>query len=515
MKRIFKYYILIVMSVLLLAGCKKSWLDVNTDPNNPEKATLQLVFPSGVASVASVVGGQYAILGGIWSQYWTQSNSANQYKYIDSYQLLESSFDNQFLRIYSEGLNDLETVIRQSKAQQDWRFYLMATTMQCYTFQVLADLYDQIPMTEALKGTDGILSPHYNTGQEVYDTLIARLDNALSKPLNAQTATDPGTSDFVFGGDTSLWKEFAYTLELKIYLRQMYARPDVAKAGLQKLYGDYQGDFLTEDAAMTQFIDEASQSNPLFEDNNRQLNVGTNLRASTTLLSFLQKNSDPRISSYYLQANGAYKGLGQGDFNAPSTAVGGVDPSTVSVANNTAKDPVQFISAAESYFLQAEAIAYGNSKGLSLTDPNGNSEGDLYALGVEEAFIFAGLTADDADAMTAAGEPYVYPTGGTFEQQQEAIITQKWLSMPGSHALEMVFEHNRTGYPRTSNVYSMLADHSTLNPAYVPGQFVVPPTSVIYNQYPQRLLFPDSERSRNPNTPVEVPITTKVWWNKK
>ena len=78
--------------------------------------------------------------------------------------------------------------------------------------------------------------------------------------------------------------------------------------------------------------------------------------------------------------------------------------------------------------------------------------------------------------------------------------------MPKSHSLEAFFEHNRTGYPRYSAVYSNVA-------GYIPGQFVYPKNGVTNGQFAKRLIFPDIERSKNPNTPPEEPVTKKVWWD--
>jgi len=123
---------------------------------------------------------------------------------------------------------------------------------------------------------------------------------------------------------------------------------------------------------------------------------------------------------------------------------------------------------------------------------------------VQAAFAVYGY---DASAFIAPGGAYVYPVTGSLDEKIDAIITQKWTSLPGSHALEAWFERNRTGFPLTSPVYST-------DPAYVPGEFVVSATSVIANAFPKRIVFPDNERSRNSNTPAQVPITTPVWWGK-
>ena len=157
-------------------------------------------------------------------------------------------------------------------------------------------------------------------------------------------------------------------------------------------------------------------------------------------------------------------------------------------------DPVIFISAAESYFLQAEARErYFGGAGAKA----------LYDAGVLAAFSAVGQ-----NGTAFVNGVYAYPTG-TLDQKIEAISTQKWASFPyGVHFIEGFFEKQRTGYPRTSAVYSTDA-------SYVPGQFVVSKNSVLPSgQLPRRFAFPDVEVSRNKNTPTLVPITTPVWWAK-
>jgi hypothetical protein len=160
-----------------------------------------------------------------------------------------------------------------------------------------------------------------------------------------------------------------------------------------------------------------------------------------------------------------------------------------------ATDPVQFISLPESFFLQAEARERYFA---------GDQAQNLYNSGVLAAFNFWGL---DGSSFIAPGGAYEYPSAGTLDQKIEAIIVQKWASLPGSHSLEAWFERNRTGFPVSSPVYST-------DISYVPGQFVVAKNSVIGDNYPKRLVYPDAERSTNKNTPAQVPITTPVWWGK-
>lgn len=480
------------LSLLLaigVSGCKKT-LDINTSPNSPslDKGTPELIFPAAVASTAGTIGAEYAVLGGIWSQYWTQSATASQYRYIDAYNVSQSDFNSRFDEVFSGALNDYQFSIRQSESTGKWNYFLMSTVMKAYTYQVMVDLYDKLPYSEAFQGQAN-LTPKYDNGEDIYAGLLAEIDNALSKDYRSSPAA--GNSDLVFAGDMDQWERFANTLKLKMYLRMVYANPSVAEAGIRSLYSNG-AKFLEADASMAKFLDEPDKSNPLYEFNVRKLGAN-NLRASRTLLTFLFDNNDPRIGNYYTKSGNSYVGINQGDFSNTDPAL-----ANVSIAVMGPLDPVQFISGAESYFLQAEALErYFGGAGAQTA----------YNLGVTAAFAQYGHQGV-AVSFTQTGGKYAYPVSGTFEQKLEKIIVQKWASFPGSHALEGFFEKNRTGYPRTSSVYST-------STAYVSGEFVYPRTGFTGGKYPKRLIFPESERKTNPNTPSIVPLTENVWWDKK
>lgn len=483
-------------SLLTLSACENA-LDINQDPNNPEveKGTPELVFPAAVVSSAGALGGEYAILGGIWAQYWTQSSVSNQYREFDSYNVTQTALNGRFNEVFSGALNDYHFVIQKAQETEDWHYLLMGTVMKAYTYQLMVDLYDTLPYDEAFQGVEN-LTPAYEEGYEIYKKLIAELDNALALQAGADPV-DPTKNkalDVVFGFGMNNWVKFANTLKLKLFLRMVYAQSAEAEAGIRAMY-DSGAQFLDTDAQLAIFENSQDKSNPFYEFNFRRLNTTTNLRASNTFLSFLQANADPRLSSYFSPTTGTttYSGNHQGDFNNPDPAL-----ANISVAKATAVDPVYFISEAESYFLQAEALErYYEGEGAN----------ELYNRGVEAAFAQYGVE-DRAADFTGSGDVYAYPVSGDFEAKLEAIIVQKWASFPGAHALEGYIEKNRTGYPRTSAVYST-------DISYVPGQLVYPKNGVTGGQFPKRLIIPQDERNRNPNVPAIVPITTNVWWDKK
>jgi len=476
----------LLMLLLTAISCKRT-LDINQDPNNPSlsQGTPRLVFPAAVMATAGKVGGDLAIVGGIWGEYITQSAQANQYKYIDAYDVKSTDLNAIYTGLFAGGLKNYQYVIDKSREASDWNFFLMGTVMKAYTTEVLVDLYDKIPYSQALQGSSN-LNPTFDDGYSIYVDLLKTLDSALAKDFSASTNSAPGTSDLVFGGNMARWKQFAYTLELKMYLRMINAKPTEAQTGVQKLYNEG-ATFLTTDAGVFGFTDAPGQDNPLYEQNIRQLNTSSNLRASRTFVSWLRANGDTRIVSYF--GSTTPNSIHQGDYLGSDATY-----ATAAVFVQKPTDPVIFISAAESYFLQAEARErYFGGAGAKA----------LYDAGVLAAFSAVGQ-----NGTAFVNGVYAYPTG-TLEQKIEAISTQKWASFPyGVHFIEGFFEKQRTGYPRTSAVYSTDA-------SYVPGQFVVSKNSVLPSgQLPRRFAFPDVEVSRNKNTPTLVPITTPVWWAK-
>ncbi|AWG21371.1 hypothetical protein FFWV33_07445 [Flavobacterium faecale] len=460
-------------------------LDINSDPDslNPASAPLSAQLPAGITGIIGPEGASLAIIGGMWSQYWTQSNSANQFKNVDNYSIGTSDYNYAWDAMY-DALGDIRNIKRNALAQENWNYYLIATVLEVQASQVLTDFYGSIPYKEANDISN--LTPKFNTGEEVYTFMIEDLNLALSKDLSTSKGIAPSKDDLIFAGNMTKWTKFANTLKLKVFMRQSNSsRSAIASAGITAMI-TAGTQFLTEDAGMNQFKDEVNQSNPLFEFNNRKLNVATNLRMSTTLASYLDLNADARKASYYLEGNS----LNQGDYSST------VGAGTIAIVNLSASTPAFLMSTEESYFLQAEAMVRYNA---------GTGAKALYDAGVQANFARYKIAEKAVTPTALLAGAYEFPNAGTLEQKIEAIITQKWVASFPGNGYEAFFEKNRTGYPKTSAVYQT-------NASYVPGQFVYSLNGATDGKFPQRLAYPLTERNANPNVPTLLPITTAIWW---
>jgi len=476
-----KLLVLALVGTLGLTSCNK-FLDVNENPNNPETATPSLLLPTVEAAISQVIGNSFQVYGNIWGQYWTQNPTSSQYRSIDRYQVLNTAMDRSWLILYRSALNNAELIINSNEAAND-NYKGIAYLLKAYTFQVATDAFGDIPLSEALKA-NGNLNPKYEAQAVVYDSIFNYIDKGLALLATPQ-AVPVSTQDMIFNGDLDKWKAFANTLKLRAYLRISNVDASKAAAGIKALYAKNAA-FLDQDASIT-YTTTGGNENPFY---NEMVGLGKtqNVVASGTVIQAFVKNNDPRRFSFYNKLSGqdTIAFILQGDFNAnsaklvssPSPLVGGraVDPTSATA-------PVKLFSAAESKFLQAEAVVKGWGTGDAKA---------LFESGITTSFT---ATANASDAAKYIAEAPDAKFTGDTEAKLKAIITQKYYAMCGFQGFESWTEWRRTGYPTffTTSIASTLGE----------------------GRMPLRMPYANSEATSNTNYPGNVVIYTPVWWDVK
>jgi hypothetical protein len=472
-----------LIAVVGVSGCKK-FLDVNQNPNNPDHADPTLLLPTTQAAVSQVIGNSFQVFGNMWAQYWTQSPVASQYKANDQYAPLATSFDRPWLNLYRVALVNADLITKSSVSGLE-NVKGIAYLMKAYGYQVATDAFGDVPLSQALQPS-AYQNPKYDSQQAVYDSILMYIDKAM--PLLKANAVSPGGQDLIYHGDMTKWVAFANTLELRVYLRLSNVDPNTAKAGIAALYQS-NPTFLTEDATIT-YTSTGGNENPFYnEATSPTLGGVQNVVASSTVVDAFTNNNDPRLGKFFslfidkkspvdsLESipQGSYLSYVNKKVSTPSPLVGGkADDPTSATA------PVKLISAAESYFLQAEAVARGWAAGDATS---------LYKQGIQASFTATG--AGDATAYIAGLQP-AFTTALSVNDQVKAIITQKYYAMCGFQGFEAWNEWRRTGFP----TFFVQSAATTITPG----------------QWPLRMLYPNSELTSNSNYPGTIPIYKPVWW---
>ncbi len=518
MKKIKNYSLGLFLVAVLFTACT-NYLDVNRDPSYPAAASTSLLFTSGTTWSASILGGDVQLTTALWAQQYSQNNTSQQYTTIDQYNLANNStyFTRYWSSVYAGALPDLKRTISQAETESAWNYWLAAKVMTAFNYNMVVSLFEKVPFTDAIAG-DANLTPVFDESKAVDAGIISILDAAIAKKADAAAvATSMGGKDMLFGGDIAKWVKFAKTLKLKVLMRDFTTN----QAAIQALLTE--GDLLATDAKLTQFTDAENKSNPLFENDRRKLNTTTNIRVSATLVAFLQANIDPRIATFcepatkYIKPGVTaakdslkpvpftpyYRGLDQGTYGDSRFSSNVFPPECHSRALLAATDAVYFISATDSYFMQAEAWArIGNVVNAKTA----------YDTAVKAAFTRWGF---NGSPFIAVGGAYEFKSA-TTDAMLTSILTQKWVSSTRTDAWTAFFDICRTGIPALgTQTVTDLTRISLYNASYVVGTLTPSVGSVLLpGQFPHRYLYPKTSSDYNPNTPTVVPLYTKMWWHK-
>jgi hypothetical protein len=476
-----KCILLLMIAFINVTGCRK-YLDTNDNPNLASNASVELLLPAVEAAVGHVLGNPLQIHGGIWAQYWTQSPTSSQYRSVDQYSVTTTAFDRPWRMIYSDALQDIQEILTLTQGKQaSDQYTAIAYLLKAYTFQLATDAFGDVPLTEAT--SPGNTNPVYNSQQQIYDSIIAYVNRAISL-IDADAEVTPQSDDLIFHGDMDQWLRFANTFKLRVLLRLSKVAPQKASAGIQTFTAST--NFLQEDAQIV-YSAVGGNQNPLFSEM-LGLSRVQNLVASETVAKYMTQNKDPRADVFFTRyvATGidSIIGIKQGSFRTntrrfslPSAAVG------ANARNDqSANAPVKLMSAAESYFLQAEAVVRGWLA-------SSQSAQALFKAGIMASF--ESYNVPGVDAYIASSPAAQWPAGTTA--QIRAIIIQKWLAMTGNQSFEAWTEWRRTNYP----------DFFTVSAATALGD----------QRMPARILYPSSEVTRNVNFPGVRQIYEPVWWD--
>lgn len=151
MKRNNLIYTGLVSCLLMATTACSDYLDINQNPEYPTEASSSTLLPSGIAGVASIVGGTYELYGSMWSQQCTQGHTSNQYNTLVNYTITNASDSRLWSIPYSIALPDLDLVIKSSESAQEWNYWVMGKTMTAFMYHILVDSYGSIPFTEAIR----------------------------------------------------------------------------------------------------------------------------------------------------------------------------------------------------------------------------------------------------------------------------------------------------------------------------------------------------------------------------
>ncbi len=453
-------------------SCEKYFEDAIATPNDPTKVTPALLLANIEVATFSNFGGQLARQTQMMVQQAAGTTEGSQTTEIMNYNITELTNENEWGVIYNGVLMNGKILVDDFGAANP-HYSGIARVIMAMNLGSATDLWGDVPYSNALNGLNGELTPTYDLQQDLLDdtnpnSIFALLDQAiadLQQPASAN-AFFPGSEDFIYGGDVSLWIKAAYSLKARYYNRLSEVDgPGSAAKALDALANGKAISSSSEDALMKFGTGGNSQNQWYAYEQARPQYI----KMGKFFVDSLVSTNDPRLPFYADQdTSGNYSGT-------PKDMIDQTHTSDIGDYLSEVDASIPLISYAEMKFIEAEAQLRGGSSGDAATAHNDAVKASVMAV-------------TGAAAPTAFETAYASEDGTSINQ--EKIMYQKYVALFGQ--IEVYCDFRRTGFPG-----------------------ITPTTGGQTSTIPVRLIIPQNERLYNPNAATFVRgLTEPVYWDK-
>ncbi|MBC7571979.1 MAG: SusD/RagB family nutrient-binding outer membrane lipoprotein [Spirosoma sp.] len=285
----------------LQVSCTDNFDALNTNPTQSSAANYDpnLLLPSIEFNSANATAGYSGAI--LFQSMWVQilsstsSGAATYYSNADKYVI--SSNTNAYIQTLWNSQYNAASYAYQMEQLTAGKPALanlnaIAQLMQVQCSALITDTYGDAPYTQALKAKDGTTLPAYDAQQDIYKSILAKLETATAalSPTNPLPTNDA----YAYKGDVTKWKKFGYSLMLELAMRLTKADPATAKTYAEK-------------AAAGGVFASADDDAYIMADNSKGFgnnNAGAlstladiySVRWSKVLIDYLKATNDPRLS---------------------------------------------------------------------------------------------------------------------------------------------------------------------------------------------------------------------------
>ncbi|HRX93211.1 MAG TPA: SusD/RagB family nutrient-binding outer membrane lipoprotein [Chitinophagaceae bacterium] len=222
-----KYFILGCILITGLGSCKK-WLDVNTDPNNPNNLSVLIEnrlpwIEHFYQYTAGVTNYRTSCQAGV---YYSLASSQNTFS--TTWQCATGNVTTPYQTWFIEVSSNVIDMYNKAEKQGAYHYMAAANVFHALGFMEMLDLYGEMPYTQAATGNP---SPVPDDGKTIYNGCIDKLNEAISLFSKTQDAGTPNLSsgDLWINGNIDKWIKLCYGLKAR-YMLKLSKKSDLYNA---------------------------------------------------------------------------------------------------------------------------------------------------------------------------------------------------------------------------------------------------------------------------------------------
>ena len=458
-----------LFTLIIFFGCEDFLSGPMLDQNPNKVDDINIVSPE-----ALLVGSQVTIYG-VMEGYLNravsmvvQQMSGLQTDYYRDYNCdpIDVNTNGRWTAIYGTGgLIDLKTTQQAAIEQEKYVLLGISQMWEALLISTAADLWGDIPYSEA--SDPNYPEPKFDSQREVHHAILNLVDNAIANFQMGQVYALPTDYDFTYASDTEKWIAAAHTLKSRIYLNWAEVDNEYYQLALNEAemgiidqtgLGDWaplHSAAIAERSVWFQFI----------------LSNTDYMGAGKLLVDMLKRDNDSRLEIYFL-------GSGPLDIVGVSPGDSIQNASMLNITGYFGMNwEPEFLSWYENSFIMAECYFALGDEDQALIKLNET----LY--GIEQNWKDRGFT-------NASMPRYSDLTG---ENIFAAIMNEKYKALFLN--IQSWSDWRRTGYPNFID-----SDGNSTECGGGNGGAGVP----------RRLLYPEKEKSSNPNCPINDNIYDRL-----
>jgi hypothetical protein len=462
-------FIIILTGLFIITGvsCKKYLDTAYKNPNLPVTAPPEDVLLGVIGSIQRGISFDARNIGP-YVQYWARTSSFDSWErhgYLFGAGSGNNGADIWRMHYFTFGQN-LVDMISNGQTQNKLDYTGAAYAMFAYSWLNLADVYNHVILTEAFRRDQLVFN--FDDQDKVYPHVIKMADSAIFwfNQASATGSTLAIGDQYLYQGNVSKWKKFAYAMKAKAYHRyynKSNYKPDSVIKYCDLAFGS------PADDAIVKFNAAAPDASGINFFGPTRNNFGT-FRAGAYLVNLMNGNiitgvTDPRVKYMFKPCgDGLFRGITQnagepaatpatqkipnfwGFANVYAAPTGGVDTGARTYYKNAS--PLPICTYAEMQFTKAEAALKKNDYTTALAAYKNGIAGNMDMLTTYYTG-YVPITATDKNNFI--NNPLVSPPAAT-DLTQRMIMQQKYVALYGWGFVETWVDMRKHNYDVT-NIY--------------------------------------------------------------
>ena len=469
MKSLIKYTSIFFV-LIMWSGCD-DYLNINDDPNNATRAPLTGLM----ARTSFETGDNIQNLGIITSFYVQYLASPNPASATDIQEPVP--YDQTWFELY-DVMTDLNDLLILAEEQGATHYEGVGKILLALNLGLTIDMWGDIPYSQAFFAQT--LNPVYDDDEDLYTTVQTLLNEGISALEIGGATVELGEDDFIFEGNVEQWIKTAHALKARYLLHLSKTSLFDPQAILDEVNMGLNSN--VDDATVSYFTEEI---NPwaTVAINNANLLLGGWI--SEQLIETMDGTSfnvvDPRMPFMFGRTDaGEFVGTTNGAGRGAATEQGERSTLVEGTFYSSRTSPIEIITYSEQKFIEAETAFRINRIEQAYNAYLDGIEAHLEKLGV-----------DDTDATNYLTDPNV--AVGAASLTLDLILKEKYISLflnPETWNDARRFDYNYRDFTLPEN----------LNPD-LGGQLI------------RRVIYPESETTRNGDQVPSVTLTSRLWWD--